>query len=256
MSDGVGRSEIPDISLSVPHWKRILDLSVVIAALPLLIILATLIYVWIQIVSPGAVLFRQTRIGKAGKPFTVYKFRSMKHQAATQVHEAHVEHLIRTNKPMTKLDLSGDPRLIKGGCFMRQAGLDELPQLINVLRGEMSLTGPRPCLPSEAKLYDEQHMRRFQVLPGLTGNWQVRRKNSTTFLEMVSMDDEYIDQLSPWKDLAIIFKTPFVLLGQTKLCWMSSSRKPKRSMSCVPKAPAVPHPSYRMAMSRTQKVAD
>jgi exopolysaccharide production protein ExoY len=231
-----------------------MDLSAVILALPLLVVLASLIYGWIQIVSPGAVLFRQTRIGRGGKPFTIYKFRSMNHQAATHVHEAHVEHLIRFNEPMVKLDLVGDPRLIKGGCLIRQSGLDELPQLINVLKGEMSLTGPRPCLPSEARHYDAGQLRRFHVLPGLTGIWQVRREESTTFLEMVAMDDEYVDRLSPVGDLSLILKTPFALLGQMKRCAKTRVRKPGVLSDSARGATA--RPAYSVAMTSTRKFSD
>ncbi len=235
-----------------------MDLSAVIIALPLLVVLASLIYVWIQIVSPGAVLFRQTRIGRGGKPFTIYKFRSMKPQAMTHVHEAHVEHLIRSNQPMVKLDLAGDPRLIKGGCLIRHAGIDELPQLINVLKGEMSLTGPRPCLPSEARLYNAGQLRRFQVLPGLTGNWQVNRKESTTFREMVAMDDEYVDRFSPAGDLGIILRTPFALLGQMKHCAKTRARKPGTLEAPTRSLSAVPRPAYSIAMSGsgTRKLSD
>lgn len=233
-----------------------MDLSAVLIALPVLVVLMSLIYVWIQIVSPGAVLFRQTRVGRGGKLFTIYKFRSMKQQAGTQVHEAHVENLIRSNGPMVKLDFAGDPRLIKGGWLIRRAGLDELPQLINVLKGEMSLTGPRPCLPSEAKLYDSKQLRRFQVLPGLTGNWQVNRKESTTFREMVAMDDEYIDRLSPARDLTIILKTPIALFGQFKRSTKAPFRKPGVQRDSVRSQSAAPRPAYRVAMSRTQKISD
>jgi lipopolysaccharide/colanic/teichoic acid biosynthesis glycosyltransferase len=180
----------------------------------------------------------------------------MKQGATTRIHEEHVEHLIRSNQPMTKLDIAGDPRLIKGGCFIRQAGLDELPQLINVLKGEMSLTGPRPCLPSEARHYAGHQMRRFQVLPGITGNCQVQREKSTTFLEMVAMDDEYVDQLSPLHDLSIILKTPIVLLGQMKHCAVSRSRKSGVRKDRARSASAVPRPAYSLAMSRTQKISD
>lgn len=122
---------------------------------------------------------------------------------------------------MTKLDSSGDSRLIAGGCFIRSSGLDELPQFINVLRGEMSLVGPRPCLPKEYDLYDESQRSRFRVQPGLTGQWQVNRTEATTFSEMVSMDDQYVSRLSPMADLQIIVRTPIALLAQMKACAFS-----------------------------------
>lgn len=116
---------------------------------------------------------------------------------------------------MIKLDVSGDSRLIMGGCLIRTSGLDELPQFINVLRGEMSLVGPRPCLPKEYEFYPEHIRQRFTVQPGLTGIWQVCRTQSTTFREMVKMDNDYVGHLTLFADLGIILKTPLALLGQT-----------------------------------------
>lgn len=242
----------------LPLWKRASDIAFVLLILPFIAFFALIIYCWIRIVSPGNVLFRQTRIGRGGKPFTIYKFRSMKLQARTEVHEAHVEHLIKSDMPMTKLDMVGDSRLIKGGCIIRTSGLDELPQFINVLRGEMSLVGPRPCLPKEYELYDESQRHRFAVQPGLTGQWQVNRTATTTFREMVKIDDDYVDRCSPLLDLKIILKTPFVLLNQVKTCARSrfASRgvvmRPIRSRA----SRMVPPPVFSLQMSATQKLSD
>lgn len=182
-------------------------------------ILASCVFIWIRVVSPGNVLFRQTRIGRGGKPFTIYKFRSMNLSVATRVHENHVMDLIRHNKPMTKLDACGDSRLIRGGGLLRTTGLDELPQFFNILRGEMSLVGPRPCLPREFEIYHENHLlHRFDVQPGLTGQWQVERNESTTFSDMVRMDDYYVDHLSPARDMQILLRTPIAVLGQMTAC--------------------------------------
>ncbi len=229
--------------------------------LPLVALLASLVYCWIQAVSPGGVLFRQTRIGRNGKPFTIYKFRSMKLRAPTHVHEAHVEHLIKSNLPMIKLDAAGDSRLIKGGRVIRNSCLDELPQLINVLRGEMSLVGPRPCLPKEFELYEEHQRHRFSVQPGLTGQWQVNRSDSTTFTEMVRMDDHYVDHLSPLTDLAIIVKTPLVLLAQVKVCTQARVKNRALAPARRPLPPARPpmtvaRPAFGLSMSATQKLSD
>ena len=130
----------------------------------------------------------------------------MKVNVETQSHEKHLEQLIDGNAPMTKLD-SGDPRIIAGGRILRALGLDELPQLFNVLRGEMSLVGPRPCTPHEFRRYKDWQRERVNALPGLTGYWQVNGKNKTTFAEMVQMDIWYTRKLSPWLDLAIMVKT-------------------------------------------------
>jgi lipopolysaccharide/colanic/teichoic acid biosynthesis glycosyltransferase len=177
-----------------------------------------MLYVWIKLVSPGHFIFKQTRIGCGGKPFTLYKIRTMKPRAAEQVHQYHVIHLVKSNLPMSKLDCCGDSRVIKGGWLLRMSGLDELPQLINVLRGEMSLVGPRPCLPGEFPLYSPDHYPRFSTLPGLTGLWQVERTSTTTFPQMVKMDVRYVRRLSFWLDLKILLKTPAALLGQVTTC--------------------------------------
>jgi len=155
----------------------------------------------------------------------IYKLRSMRPKATTKVHELHLEHLIKCNKPMIKLDVTGDSRLIRGGRLLRNTGLDELPQFFNVLRGEMSFVGPRPCLPREFDLYGEDQRHRFSVPPGLTGLWQVNRTNSTTFSEMVAMDNYYVDHLNPLTDLSIIIKTPFILFLQMILFPESKAQK-------------------------------
>jgi len=178
--------------------------------LPLTLLLMSLLFCWVKLVSPGPFIFRQTRIGRGGKPFTMYKARTMKPGADTAIHDAYVQRLITNNQPMTKLD-NWDGRLIKGARFIRMSGLDELPQLLNVLRGEMSMVGPRPCVASEFKLYDVDHYRRFAVPPGLTGLWQIERTQATTFREMVGMDIAYVDRLSAWADCRIMMKTPLAL---------------------------------------------
>jgi len=183
--------------------------------LPLIALLASLVCCWIKVVSPGPVLFRQVRVGRGGRRFTLYKFRSMHPSADPQVHEAHVERLIRLRQPLVKLDAHGDTRLIRGGVLLRTSGLDELPQFFNVLRGEMSLVGPRPCLPNEFDLYHSHQHHRFGLPPGMTGLWQVSRTDATTFRDMVKMDGDYVQQLAPWRDCQIIFRTPYTLLRKT-----------------------------------------
>ena len=177
--------------------------------------------------------------------------------AATNVHEAHVEHLIKSNKPMIKLDATGDSRLIRGGCLIRTSGLDELPQFINVLRGEMSLVGPRPCLQIESELYDAHQRHRFAVQPGLTGLWQVSRTNFTTFSEMVEMDNNYVDRLAPIIDIQIILKTPFALLCQMKTCVSSKVQKATRRPAIAKASPKpVSQPAYVLSMNSTQRISD
>jgi lipopolysaccharide/colanic/teichoic acid biosynthesis glycosyltransferase len=197
-----------------PRWKRALDLVLVIVSLPFLLPVILLTCLWIKMVSRGPALFRQQRIGKDGRPFTLYKFRSMKADAPPSPHVQHVRRLLENDQPLTKLDLLGDERVIAGGSFLRNTGLDELPQLINVVRGEMSLVGPRPCLPEEYDFFTGEQRQRFRVLPGLTGYWQVNGKNSTTFREMGAMDLHYSDRASLWLDLSIMVRTPPVLMLQ------------------------------------------
>ena len=197
----------------VPLWKRVLDICCLVIAGPGLLPILLIIAVVIKISSKGSVLFKQERIGFLGKTFIIYKFRTMIAGADAAVHETHVASLIDSNQPMTKLDTYGDPRLIPFGMMLRAAGLDELPQLLNVLRGEMSIVGPRPCLSSECSRFLPWQRERFHTLPGLTGLWQVSGKNRTTFNEMVDLDVQYVRKQSLWLDLQIMLKTiPAVML--------------------------------------------
>jgi lipopolysaccharide/colanic/teichoic acid biosynthesis glycosyltransferase len=199
---------------SIPRWKRLLDIGMVVLALPLLIPLALALAIVIRLVSKGPVLFRQQRIGQGGKKFLCFKFRTMFVGADSLSHEGHLRQLIQLDAPMTKMDDRGDSRIIPFGVFLRATGLDELPQLINVVKGEMSIVGPRPCLPYEFEQYLPSQRERCNAAPGLTGLWQVSGKNATTFSEMVRLDIEYSRRCSLGLDLAIILKTIPVLLGQ------------------------------------------
>jgi lipopolysaccharide/colanic/teichoic acid biosynthesis glycosyltransferase len=201
----------PEIARSVAAevhlWKRALDITCILLSAPCWLPAMILIAVWIKIVSPGAILFRQERIGHRGRRFMILKFRTMKVNAETLSHERYLEQLMRADCPMTKLDAARDPRVIWGGRILRATGLDELPQLFNVLRGEMSLVGPRPCTPHEFQHYESWHRERVNAPPGLTGYWQVNGKNRTTFSEMINLDVYYARNMSLRMDLAIILKT-------------------------------------------------
>ncbi len=186
------------------------------ALLPFVMIVAFAAYCWIRKVSPGKVLFTQNRVGLGGKIFKIYKFRSMKPGSLTTPHDEYVAERMRSGKPMPKMDLAGDPRLIRGGFFLRMCGVDELPQLINVLRGEMTLVGPRPCTVNEFAEYRPEQRQRFSVHPGLTGLWQIRRTRLTTFPQMVGYDEEYIARRSPLLDLRILLQTPISVFAQTR----------------------------------------
>ena len=138
----------------------------------------------------------------------------MKLSADTRTHEQYFQELMRADCPMTKLDSHGDPRLAPFGRILRASGLDELPQIFNVLCGEMSLVGPRPCLPNEFAHYERWQRERVNGLPGLTGHWQVNGKNKTTFNEMIAMDLFYLKNMSILLDLKIMLKTCAVIAGQ------------------------------------------
>ena len=166
-----------------------------------------LVSLWILLVSPGPLLFRQERIGYRGRRFRIIKFRTMHVNAETKSHEGYFEKLMQSDCPMTKLDICGDARLIRGGRILRALGLDELPQIFNVLRGEMSLVGPRPCTPHEFERYQPPQKERVNAPPGLTGYWQVNGKNKTSFSQMISMDIYYGQHMSVLMDLMIILKT-------------------------------------------------
>jgi len=201
-------------SILRPGWKSALDITCILLSLPVWLPVMTLVALWVAVTSPGPIFYRQPRVGFKGRRFMLLKFRTMKVNAETQVHEAYLEHLIVSDRPMIKLDATGDPRLIRGGKFLRATGLDELPQVFNVLRGEMSLVGPRPCTPNEFAHYAPWQRERVNGLPGLTGYWQVNGKNKTTFNEMIAMDLFYLKNLSFLLDLKIIFKTCAVMAGQ------------------------------------------
>jgi exopolysaccharide production protein ExoY len=207
-------NELAGGSGTAPLWKRVLDVGLVLLLSPGLLILGGLVALIVKIGSSGPVLFRQPRVGYKGRIFTCYKFRSMRMNAETNSHRQHTTDLIKSQKPMVKLDASEDPRLIPGGALLRACGLDELPQLFNILRGDMSLVGPRPCIPYEWDQYEAWHRRRFDAVPGLTGLWQVSGKNRTTFDEMVHLDILYSQRQSLWLDLQIMVRTFPALWGQ------------------------------------------
>jgi exopolysaccharide production protein ExoY len=199
---------------AIPAWKRAMDLAGCLVALPLLVLCTLVMTIVTKLVSPGPVLFRQERVGYKGRRFKIYKFRSMHMHADPVAHQQHFKELVGSNAPMVKLDSRGDSRLLPGAWLLRATGLDELPQIINVLRGEMSLVGPRPCLPTEAELYQPWQRERFNTLPGLTGLWQVSGKNRTTFGEMMLLDVRYARTLAFWVDLRIMVLTLPALLVQ------------------------------------------
>jgi exopolysaccharide production protein ExoY len=203
-----------EVTVALPRWKRFIDLAMVTLLIPVWLPVMTLVALWVAITSPGPVFYRQPRIGFKGRRFMLIKFRTMKVNAETHIHEAYLEHLIVSDRPMIKLDATGDPRLILGGKLLRATGLDELPQIFNMLKGEMSLVGPRPCIVGEFERYAPEQRARVNALPGLTGLWQVNGKNRTTFREMIEMDIFYSRNISLSLDLKIILRTLPAIVGQ------------------------------------------
>ena len=207
-------SPVPETSACLPRWKRTLDLFIILLSSPIWLPLMILIMVAIKVTSGGPVFYRQERVGYRGRLFMLFKFRTMKVNVDTRVHESYLERLIASDSPMTKLDAQGDPRLIRCGRFLRAAALDELPQIFNVLRGEMSLVGARPCTVREFEHYRPWQRERVNGRPGLTGYWQVNGKNKTTFSEMIAMDISYAGKMSVWLDLTIMFQTVPAVISQ------------------------------------------
>jgi exopolysaccharide biosynthesis polyprenyl glycosylphosphotransferase len=191
--------------------KRAIDLIggglLTIVWLPMMGVMALLF----RLDSPGPAIFTQKRIGRGGSSFVVYKFRSM--FVGAEEKQQKLNGLNEAQGPIFKI--RNDPRCTRVGRWLRRTSMDELPQLFNVLRGEMSLVGPRPAIPSEVDKYQEWHKRRLEVSPGLTGLWQVSGRSELTFDEMVMLDIYYIENWAPWLDLWILLRTiPTVLFGR------------------------------------------
>ena len=215
-----------------PSWKRALDITFVIITAPCWLPLMLLIMALVRFNSSGPIIYRQQRVGYRRKLFMIFKFRTMHVNVDTRTHEDYFANLMRSDRPMTKLDNTGDTRVFRGGRFLRVTGLDELPQIFNVLRGDMSLVGPRPCLPNEFERYGSSEQLRVNAPPGLTGYWQVNGKNKTTFKEMIAMDMFYIANMSPWLDLKIMSRTIPVLFEQARTS--ISSRLRKQATPAIP----------------------
>jgi lipopolysaccharide/colanic/teichoic acid biosynthesis glycosyltransferase len=203
--------------------KRALD---IIVSAVLLIVLSPVLAVVacaIKVGSPGPVLYRQQRIGRMGRPFTMLKFRSMSVGADEELHQRFVRELLRSPELLADAasggdpsaptyKLSSDPRVTPVGAVIRRLSIDELPQLVNVLKGEMSLVGPRPDVPYSVAEYEPWAWRRFEVLPGLTGLWQVSGRGAVSPIAMLQLDIEYVDRWSLLLDLRLLLATaPAVL---------------------------------------------
>lgn len=224
-------------SLPTPGWKRTIDIVCCLLALPVCALLTLGMSILVSLGSPGPVFFKQERVGCGRRRFMCYKFRTMVVRADTDVHREHFARLMDTNAPMLKIDGKRDSRLIPGGWILRATGLDELPQIFNVLKGEMSIVGPRPCIPYEAEKYLPWQMERFDTLPGLTGLWQVSGKNRTTFEEMMHLDIKYARTKSWWLDLWIIVMTVPAIVIQ---CYDTRKQRRLAQQSQTPFAVGTP----------------
>ena len=190
-------------------FKRIIDIVGSLCGIILLSPIIIVVGILIKFETKGPIIFAQKRIGLNGKEFKMYKLRSMVVNA-----EEIKEKLKNKNEmsgPMFKI--KDDPRITKIGKFIRKTSIDELPQLINVLKGDMSLVGPRPSLPNEVKEFEHWMLKRLDVKPGLTCYWQVMGRNNIDFEEWMKLDVKYVNERSFWLDIKLIFKTIFVLFG-------------------------------------------
>lgn len=194
--------------------KRLFDILTALTALviasPLMLLTAALI----KLTSPGPVFFKQPRVGFMGNVFTMYKFRTMEVETDCGIHRDYVTDLVSNGRPMAKID--NCQRLIPFGKIIRRLFIDELPQLFNVIRGQMSLVGPRPAIPYEVQAYHDWHMKRLSAVPGMTGLWQVSGKNRLTFDEMVRLDIRYAHECSFFMDLKILLMTPLAIVSEVR----------------------------------------
>lgn len=188
--------------------KRALDLAIAPVSLVVLspVLLAAMLATRLD--SPGAPLFQQVRVGVGGRPFTVYKIRTMYVDNDDRAHREYVAGLLRGARARHRglYKLADDPRITRVGRHLRRLSIDEIPQLINVVKGEMSLVGPRPAPPSEVHLYDEHQLGRLATPPGITGLWQVSGRCELTYREMIELDLEYVERWSLWLDLKILVR--------------------------------------------------
>jgi len=214
VSSGVEQARLP--ARWEPVARRAVDLLVVMIALLVLAIPMLLIAMAIRLGTPGPALYRQQRLGRGGRPFTMYKFRTMRTGCSDAQHRALIARELRGED--TSVDgswkIDSDPRVTRIGSILRRTSVDELPQLLNVLRGQMSLVGPRPCLDWEAEMFPAKFAERFDVPPGLTGLWQVSGRSTMGTLEMLELDLAYVRSWSFWTDVAILLRTiPALLRG-------------------------------------------
>jgi exopolysaccharide production protein ExoY len=192
-------------------YKRWMDVSLVLAASPLLLALFTVIALVVRFSSKGPIFYKHKRIGLHGRTFTIYKFRTMKVDADQILLHHLLANAAAQREWMLKQKLCDDPRLTPCGRFLRTASLDEFPQLWNVLRGDMSLVGPRPIIHAERERYGERFFFYTAVVPGLTGLWQVSGRCNVSYSMRICLDEQYVREWSIYQDLRILLKTPLTV---------------------------------------------
>jgi lipopolysaccharide/colanic/teichoic acid biosynthesis glycosyltransferase len=202
---------------SRPRGKRLFDILVAGVCLLVLAPVLLLVAALVRLTSPGPALFHQTRMGQYGRPFRMYKFRTMRAGCSDRLHRDYVTELLQDDQPRAGgksglYKLAADPRITRLGAFLRRTSLDELPQLFNVLRGDMSVVGPRPMLPWELELVTPPYLERLAVPAGITGLWQVSGRNKLTMKQGLELDVEYVRTASFALDLLIVVKTALVVL--------------------------------------------
>ncbi len=239
VSESLERNEVSSLSSLIIKsstyygFKRLIDFLFSLLALIILIPVFIILAIIIRLDTPGPIIFKQKRVGArlirhnrteewSQIEFTCYKFRTMVANADSALHKDYIKAYIKNDeKRMSEYQgedtqvrkLINDPRITKVGRILRKTSLDELPQFWNILRGDMSLVGPRPAIPYEIPFYKQWYLKRLQGKPGLTGLWQVTARSSSDFDEMVRLDIDYLENQSIWLDLLIIIKTPFVVIS-------------------------------------------
>lgn len=192
--------------------KRIIDILFALVGIVIFIPIYIIIGIIIKIDSPGRIIFRHNRLGQGGKVIRVFKFRSMVENADEVLNNLNEE---QKKEYEENFKLDNDPRITKVGKFLRETSIDEIPQVLNILIGEMSLVGPRPIVKAEVEKYGPHAEKLFSVRPGLTGNWQANGRSETTYEERIMLDMDYIDNRSLWNDFVIVLKTVVVVFKKS-----------------------------------------
>ncbi|MBN9503863.1 MAG: hypothetical protein BGO01_07115 [Armatimonadetes bacterium 55-13] len=207
-SAAMKRAEIPRRPVPYRVWKRGFDLAVSLVILAVLLPLFIILALLVKLTSKGPVFYASTRIGRCGKPFKFLKFRTMYQDADKRLGEL----MTQNEKDGPIFKMKNDPRITPIGRFLRKYSLDELPQLIHVAKGEMSMVGPRPPVPREVEQYDEFARQRLTVKPGITCYWQIQGRSNLSFEEWMELDNKYIQDMSFWTDVKILIQTPAAVL--------------------------------------------